>query len=265
MLALPHRNRALAMTRIACLVAAALAAGCASSPAARPLRPIDYDIVCQQLEISGQATRALRWYHGSAEQRAAYEQTFRLAIERITAQARGRAPGSWAVIADVDETLLDNSKAECADQVQGVATFDPGRWTQWVLAEQATALPGAVAFSAAVHNLGGRLIVISNREEGLHLAATRSNLAKVGIVADVLLLAKDARDIDKNSRFRLVEEVGIAAAKLPKLPVLAWVGDNIKDFPYLSQVDIGDPALFGTRYFLLPNPVYGSWQRLPLR
>ena len=89
--------------------------------------------------------------------------------------------------------------------------------------------------------------------------------AKLGIPVDVLLLAKDRNDLDKNTRFRLVEEVGIAAAKLPRLPVLAYVGDNIKDFPYLSQVDIGDPALFGTRYFMLPNPVYGSWQRLPLR
>ena len=42
-------------------------------------------------------------------------------------------------------------------------------------------------------------------------------------------------------------------------------GDNIKDFPYLSQVDIGEPSVFGQRYFLLPNPVYGSWQRLPMR
>ena len=253
------------MIRIACLFVAALVAGCASSPPALPTGPIDYSVVCRELETSGKATRALRWFHASAERRAAYEQTFRLAIERITAAARGRAPGSWAVIADADETLLDNSRAECADQVQGVASFDANRWTQWVLAEQAEALPGAVAFTAAVHNLGGKLIVVSNREELLHREATLANFAKLGIAVDVLLLAKDRNDLDKNGRFRLIEEVGVAKAGLPKLPVLAWVGDNIKDFPYLSQVDIGDPALFGSRYFLLPNPVYGSWQRLPMR
>lgn len=253
------------MLRIACLVLAAVAAGCASGPVVPPFAPIDYDVVCRQLEASGRATRALRWFHASAEQRASYEQTFRLAAERLALASRGRAPGSWAVIADADETLLDNSRAECADQVQGVETFDAGRWTQWVLAGQATATPGAVAFAAEVQRLGGRLIVVSNREEGPHLEATRATFARLGIVVDALLLARDSRDFDKNSRFRLVEEVGIAAAGLPKLPVLAWVGDNIKDFPYLSQVDIGDPALFGSRYFLLPNPVYGSWQRLPLR
>lgn len=253
------------MIRTACLAAAVLVAGCASSPTSAPVGPIDYDVVCHQLENSGKASRALRWYHASAERRAAYEQVYRLATERVRALARGRAAGSWAVVADADETLLDNSKAECADQVQGVVDHDPNRWTQWVLAEQAEALPGAVAFAAAVHNLGGRLIVVSNREEVPHRAATAANLAKVGIVVDVLLLAKDRNDLDKNSRFRLIEEVGIASARLPKLQVLAYIGDNIKDFPYLSQVDIGDPGQFGSRYFLLPNPVYGSWQRLPLR
>lgn len=255
------------MIRTACLaVATLLVAGCASSPSGkRALAPIDYSVVCQQLETSGKATGALRWFHVSAERRAAYEQVFRQATDRVAAQARSRPKGSWAVVADLDETLLDNSKAECADQVQGVVNHDPNRWTQWVLAEQAEALPGAVAFASAVHSLGGRLIVVSNREEVPHRAATASNLAKVGIQVDVLLLAKDRNDLDKNSRFRLIEEVGIAASRLPPQQVLAYVGDNIKDFPYLSQVDIGDPAVFGTRYFLLPNPVYGSWQRLPMR
>ena len=48
------------MIRIACLFAAALAAGCASSPSAPRPGPIDYGIVCRELEASGQASRALR-------------------------------------------------------------------------------------------------------------------------------------------------------------------------------------------------------------
>jgi predicted secreted acid phosphatase len=43
------------------------------------------------------------------------------------------------------------------------------------------------------------------------------------------------------------------------------VGDNIQDFPKLSQSlrDEADAAFgaFGTRYFVLPNPMYGSWER----
>jgi len=48
------------------------------------------------------------------------------------------------------------------------------------------------------------------------------------------------------------------------LDVVAFVGDNILDFPGLSQAAGGDsPSAFtefGVRFFVLPNPMYGSWQ-----
>jgi predicted secreted acid phosphatase len=47
--------------------------------------------------------------------------------------------------------------------------------------------------------------------------------------------------------------------------VVAWVGDNILDFPGMTQAARGDPralAEFGKRYFILPNPMYGSWQQI---
>ena len=43
------------------------------------------------------------------------------------------------------------------------------------------------------------------------------------------------------------------------------VGDNVQDFPGLSQAirKEGDEAFapFGARFFVLPNPMYGSWDR----
>lgn len=45
------------------------------------------------------------------------------------------------------------------------------------------------------------------------------------------------------------------------LEVVAFVGDNIHDFPAASQKLRGAPAAaFGDRYFVVPNPMYGSWQ-----
>jgi predicted secreted acid phosphatase len=45
---------------------------------------------------------------------------------------------------------------------------------------------------------------------------------------------------------------------------VAFLGDNILDFPRLSQPAAlaAEAALapFGARYFILPNPMYGSWQ-----
>ena len=58
------------------------------------------------------------------------------------------------------------------------------------------------------------------------------------------------------------------SAALPQAPrpltVVAWVGDNILDFPGMSQAARQDPAMlapFGSRWFILPNPMYGSWER----
>ena len=46
---------------------------------------------------------------------------------------------------------------------------------------------------------------------------------------------------------------------------MAFVGDNIQDFPGLSQAirKQGDEAFadFGARFFVLPNPMYGSWEK----
>jgi predicted secreted acid phosphatase len=46
--------------------------------------------------------------------------------------------------------------------------------------------------------------------------------------------------------------------------VLAFVGDNIKDFPTLDQSIATSPessfAEFGSRFIVVPNPMYGSWE-----
>ena len=67
---------------------------------------------------------------------------------------------------------------------------------------------------------------------------------------------------EKEPRFRMVEE-GTASDTLPPLRIIAWVGDNIGDFPGLDQeardAVLGTFQLFGDRYFMLPNPMYGSW------
>lgn len=65
-------------------------------------------------------------------------------------------------------------------------------------------------------------------------------------------------------RFRVIEKTN---------HVLAYLGDNLSDFPESFDIPLGTPpserrlkveALaenFGTRWFMLPNPVYGDWTR----
>lgn len=196
---------------------------------------------------------AVRWYRASAEMRAAHEQTFVAAARQLRELAQGLPRGSWAVILDVDETLLDNSAYGV-----GFGRYTPATWDIWTARQTAPALPGAVRFTGTVRELGGVVALVTNR--GQHACAdTEGNLRRVGIAYDLILCMTGSSD--KDPRFAAVQS---GTAGLPPLQVLMWLGDNIEDFPQLSQ-ETPDLGQFGTRYFVLPNPVYGSWEGLALK
>jgi 5'-nucleotidase (lipoprotein e(P4) family) len=215
------------------------------------------------------ATRAalpesIRWVRASAEHRALFLQVFGTASARVRELAAGREHGTWAVILDADETILDNSAYQQRRAMQGLG-FTSETWDAWVREEQATALPGAAAFLRLVRDLGGRIAIVTNRDD-IVCPETRRNLDALGLVSDVVLCRVDGVS-DKNPRFEAVAR-GTAAAGLGPVDVVAWVGDNIQDFPALTQEHRGRTAEafsdFGRTYFMLPNPMYGSWERLPV-
>jgi 5'-nucleotidase (lipoprotein e(P4) family) len=206
----------------------------------------------------------VRWFRTSAEYRALARQAYAAATARIPELSRGLSNQSWAVILDADETVLDNSEYQ-----RRRAMLDSGytesSWAAWVNERAAPPVPGAPEFTRAVHAAGGRIAIVTNRADSL-CAATRTNLQMAGIEAD-LVLCQTPGASDKNPRFQKVQN-GTAVAGLPPLTVVAWVGDNILDFPGMSQASRNDPralATFGTRFFILPNPMYGSWTDNPDR
>jgi acid phosphatase len=167
--------------------------------------------------------------------------------------------GSWAVVLDVDETTLDNSEHQRRLAMTGTVQNDSA-WYAWIRERAAPPVPGAVEFTNSVRRLGGRVALVSNRDEPL-CDATRDNVRTAGIAADVVLCRVN-KVSDKMPRFKAVED---GAAGQP-VRILAWVGDNIMDFPGLTQAARTEPGAldaFGTRYFMLPNPLYGSWQSNP--
>ena len=207
---------------------------------------------------------SVHWARGAAEHRAIYLETYRAAGAQLAGLAASRAPQSWGVILDADETVLDNSEYELG-RIPFGGTYDATAWAAWVSRGQATALPGSVAFTELVHQLGGKVVIVTNRDDA-SCPITRSNLEKMAIRAD-LVLCKTATD-DKNPRFDAVQ-AGTAAPGFPAIAVLEWIGDNIQDFPHLSQTMRDGPdsvfEKFGRTYFALPNSMYGSWQRNPPR
>lgn len=210
--------------------------------------------------VSTSLPGALHWFRTSAEYPAATRQTYRLAAERLEEIAADLQPGTWAVSLDADETILDNSQYQKELAEKG-ARFEPATWNAWVRREAAPAIPGAAGFLAAVRKLGGKIAIVTNRGEEV-CGATRSNLRKVGLIYDVVLCGSG----EKEPRWEMVT-AGTASPDLPPLPLVLWVGDNIQDFPALDQTLRTRPdgafADFGARYFVIPNPMYGSWERNP--
>jgi acid phosphatase len=197
----------------------------------------------------------LKWYRRSAERRALSLQSYGLAQEKLGEKIAGGLPANWAVVFDIDETTLNNSAYQQARLDLGVG-YSPASWTAWVNQKSAPAIDGVVPLMDAIHHAGGKVILVSNRMAMTECPPTLENLAAVGIHADDMLCKTDSDD--KNPRFAQVE----AAHK-----VIMYVGDNIKDFPNLSQdirkSDASAFAKFGEDYILIPNSMYGSFDKNP--
>jgi 5'-nucleotidase (lipoprotein e(P4) family) len=203
----------------------------------------------------------IRWLRESAEYQAALYQVYRAATARVEQTVAGKAAGSWGVVLDADETVLNNSLYQLERAKLGLG-FTPESWNAWVKRREATPLPGAAAFLSRVRALGGKIAIVTNRL-GSECDDTRAVFDTFKLAYDAMLCRPDGSPSDKNPRFEAVAAGQTPASSAP-LDVVAFVGDNIQDFPRLSQSITAQGAgafvEFGARYFLVPNPMYGSWQ-----
>lgn len=204
---------------------------------------------------------SLRWVQGAAEYHAVLLQAYRAVTARVEQEAAARAPGTWAVVLDADETVISNLGYQ-VERVRAGLPFTPESWREWVARRSATPLPGAARFLARTHELGGRIAIVTNRL-GSECPDTEAVFQAHALVYDVMLCRPDAGPSDKNPRFQAVAQ-GTTPAGLPPLDVVAFVGDNILDFPGMRQAarQQGEAAFaeFGVRFFVVPNPMYGSWE-----
>ena len=248
-----------------CLLGACISSGASGPTTTASVPPRPAAVAGTSLLASGKPPQALQWTRTSAEHRAVLLQSYHGAEMRLRELAAPLSAGSWAVILDADETVLDNSLYFERQAEQGLLDFGRDSWIAYVKEAVSPALPGAAEFTRLVHDLGGRVVIVTNRADNL-CADTRRNLQNAGIPADVVLCRPPGVD-DKNPRFEAVEKGAVDG--LPPLHVLMWVGDNIQDFPGLTQAAArGAPVSafdeFGRSWWILPNPIYGSWQANPM-
>jgi len=215
---------------------------------------------------------ATLYVQSSAEYRGAATQTFaaaRRALDealadpsRVAALEETNDDPSQppAIIVDADETVLDNTAFE-ARVINAGITYDEKMWKQWTSEGAATAIPGATEFLAYAKSRGVTVFYITNRDED-ERSGTLANLRKLGYPIDesgANLLLRENKNSDKTSRRKSVAD---------KYRVLLLAGDDLNDFANVRRAPWQErDALvtekkdwWGTRWFMLPNPMYGSWE-----
>jgi 5'-nucleotidase (lipoprotein e(P4) family) len=227
------------------------------------------------------------WYQTSAEFRANSIQTYRqaafalpmlLADKKMTALTNQQTNYSelpTAIIVDIDETILDNSPA-AAHEIKFNHGFDAKNWDHWVSLRKAKAVPGAVNFVNNAQQQGVKVLFISNRECKARAKQascpqkddTIANLKMVGIqqvdASQVWLKSeqpdwtseKESRRILAAQQYRVVMLMGDDFGDF-----LPNVKKNITPAQRFKLVDDFD-AYWGTRWFMLTNPTYGSWETI---
>lgn len=171
-----------------------------------------------------------------------------------------------AVILDADETVVDNTAFEVRVIREG-KTYDTATWEKWVNESAAEAVPGAAQFLAYAKSRGVTPFYITNRDYPDEEAGTLRNLQKLGYPLDPnvdTLLLRGERPEWKTSD-KAPRRAHVAAS----YRVLLLVGDDLNDFTNARDKNVAErdqivgnrESWWGTRWFMIPNPVYGSWER----
>ena len=171
-----------------------------------------------------------------------------------------------ALILDLDETLVDNSRFQAWMTLNGTV-FTPQVWTKFVNAQVSEAIPGALDFLKFADSKGVKLFYVSNRtaeeEEG-----TRKNLQRLGFPmggnVDTFLMTRKQPDWGsaKGTRRAFVAK---------DYRVLLMFGDNLGDFvdAYRGseaerlKVFEENRERWGREWIMLANPAYGSFESAP--
>ena len=171
-----------------------------------------------------------------------------------------------ALILDLDETLIDNSRFQ-AWMIMSDKVFTGPVWTQFVNSGVSEEIPGALDFLKYAEQKGVKLFYVSNRT-GEEEAGTRKNLERLGFPmggnVDTMLFARKKPDWGsaKGTRRAFVAK---------DYRVLLMLGDNFGDFTDTYRGSEAErlkayednKARWGREWIMLANPAYGSFESAP--
>lgn len=230
---------------------------------------------------------AVLWMQQTIEYRAVTQSVYqaatgalRQAVGQRTWATLERGPAKKrraAVVLDLDETALDNSPYN-AWTVREDRPYTEPDWQAWMAQEAEQPIPGVLAFTLAVKKAGADVFYITNRE--CHALGADPCPAKTHTMARMAKLGFPRANDPTAFLFKNEQPDWASSDKSPRRlrvlqthRIVMQLGDDLRDFLPLASVDRlrakqADPAaekamqdFFGKRWFMLPNPSYGSWEK----
>ena len=200
----------------------------------------------------------VRWVRESKEYVALCNQVYANAIDKLqdtispNNYSLNIINNSYAVVMDLDETVLDNSDYQ-VELYNKNEQYNPDSWDEWVVKEDAKLVPGAYDYISFLRNHNIQIIFISNRMHK-RLQETKNNMLELGIYSDndIYLLRLDRADKKTIRRAEIFNSTG-RMKDFKQFEIIQYLGDAIGDF----EVDNLDR--FGLDQFVFPNPMYGKW------
>ena len=206
--------------------------------------------------------QSVLWYQHSGEMTALYYQAYNTAKLMLDINLKESPAGKKkAVIVDIDETVLSNVKYE-AQLILSDSTNTKSYWKRWVDSAIADTLPGALEFLRYAQSKGVEVFYISNRVVA-DVSSSLKNLQKFNFpyADEKHMIFKADKSSSKESRRKLIAS---------EYEIVLLCGDNLGDFS--SAFDLREKKIlndsiqtyksqFGKKFIVLPNPMYGAWEK----
>ena len=211
------------------------------------------------LQPAGEAWGAL-YQQRAAEYKALCFQAYNIARLRLDQQLQVRSKTPLAIITDIDETVLDNSPFFSKLAREG-KVYSDSSWIKWTAEIKCDTIPGALRFFKYASAKGITIFYITNRFQQ-ELLPTIKNLHRWALpnADSTHVILMNSTDNSKELRRLGVQQ---------KAEIVLLLGDNLGDFnkyfDHLNEdersVHVSNKAdLFGKKFIVLPNAMYGSWE-----
>lgn len=207
---------------------------------------------------------ALKYQQKSAEIFALQLQIYRFATERFNEKIKYlNSPEKYAVIMDLDETVIDNTPLLSRDieNCHDYSRWDT--WNDWEIHGHPNLIPGAKVFLQNVNNHKVRIYYVSDRSQknkqntmDLLKSYGLPQVSEKTVLLDTVSKEERRQAISKNHQIIMLFG--------DSLPDFAVQFKNNKSTEKQRKLVESSKDYFGNEWIILPNSTYGSWSNAVL-